>query len=203
MQGKLQELTDKLYNEGVAKAKQEAERILAEAKQKADAIVAGAKSEAEAVKAAAERDIAEQRRNVESEVKMAAQQAVSTLKDRITKLVTASIADGPSAAAMSDTDFIKQLITGLVSGAGSDLGALRLELPASSEAAMQDFLKSGALAKLSKGLDVRFDRELSGGFRVGPKDQGFVVSFTDEGFAEFFREYLRPRARRFLYGDVG
>jgi len=203
MQGKLQELTDRLYNEGVGKAKQEADRVLAEAKQKADAIIAGAKSEAEAVKSAAAREIAEQKRNVESEMKMASQQAVSALKDRIIQLVTASIVDGPSAAAMADTDFIKQLITSLVSGAGSDLGALRLELPASSEGKMQDFLKTGALAKFSAGLDVHFDRNLSGGFRVGPKDKGFVVSFTDEGFAEFFREYLRPRARRFLYGDVG
>ena len=134
---------------------------------------------------------------------MASQQAVSTLKDRITKLVTAGLVDGAASAAMSDTDFIKQLITTIVSGAGNDLGALRLELPASSESKMQDFLKSGALAKLKGGLDVQFDRNLAGGFRVGPKDKGFVVSFTDEGFAEFFREYLRPRARRFLYGDEG
>ena len=203
MQGKLQELTDRLYNEGVGKAKQEADRVLAEAKQKADAIIAGAKSEAEAVKSAAAREIAEQKRNVESEMKMASQQAVSALKDRIIQLVTASIVDGPSAAAMADTDFIKQLISSLVSGAGSDLGALRLELPAESEGKMQDFLKAGALAKLSAGMDIHFDRNLAGGFRVGPKDKGFVVSFTDEGFAEFFREYLRPRARRFLYGDVG
>jgi len=203
MQGKLQELTDKLYNEGVAKAKEEADRVLAEAKQKAEAILANAKSESEAMKSAASREIAEQKRNVESEMKMAAQQAVSALKDRIVRLITAGIADKPSADAMSDTDFIKQLITSLVSGAGSDVGALRLELPAASEAKMQDFLKSGALAKLAAGLDVRFDHSLTGGFRVGPKDQGFVVSFTDEGFAEFFREYLRPRARRFLYGDAG
>ena len=56
--------------------------------------------------------------------------------------------------------------------------------------------------KLGKGLEV-VGRTLSGGFRVSPADQGFVVSFTDEGFAEFFREYLRPRTRQFLYGDEG
>jgi len=203
MQDKLQELTERLYSEGVAKAKQEAERILAEAKQKAEVIIKDAKADAEALKTAAKRSIEEERRNVESEVKMAARQAESTLKDRIARLITASLVDGQSAAAMSDVDFMKQLITELVSGAGKDIGALRLELPASSEAKLKDYLKTGALAKLSAGLDVRFDQTLSGGFRVGPKDKGFVVSFTDEGFAEFFREYLRPRARRYLYGDVG
>ena len=36
MQNKLQELTDKLYNEGLSKGKQEGEEILAKAKVQAD-----------------------------------------------------------------------------------------------------------------------------------------------------------------------
>ena len=39
MQNKLQELTDKLYNEGLSKGKQEGEDILAKAKVQADEIV--------------------------------------------------------------------------------------------------------------------------------------------------------------------
>ena len=46
MQNKLQELTDKLYKEGLSKGKQEGEEILAKAKVQADEIVAKAKAEA-------------------------------------------------------------------------------------------------------------------------------------------------------------
>jgi V/A-type H+-transporting ATPase subunit E len=134
---------------------------------------------------------------------MASRQAISALKDRISRLVTTGITDGPVAQSMSEVEFVKQLITAIVSNAGSDLASLSLELPSSMEGKLQDFLKSGALAKLGKGLDVVFDKTLAGGFRVGPADQGFVVSFTDEGFAEFFREYLRPHTRQFLFGDEG
>lgn len=203
MQGKLQELTEKLYAEGVAKAETEAERILAEARQKAESIMAAAKTESAELKTQAEREVADLKRNVESELKMAAQQAMSALKDRIARLITAGMTDAPVAEALSDVEFVKQLVLAVVENAGSDLAALKLELPASMESKMQDFLKNSSLAKLKGGLELVFDSTLSGGFRVGPADQGFVVSFTDEGFAEFFREYLRPRTRQFLYGAEG
>ena len=43
MQNKLQELTDKLYNEGLSKGKQEGEALLQEATAKADSILAEAR----------------------------------------------------------------------------------------------------------------------------------------------------------------
>ena len=51
---KLQELTQKLYNDGLEKGRSEAERLLAEAKAEAAKIVAEAKAEAEAIAKAAE-----------------------------------------------------------------------------------------------------------------------------------------------------
>ena len=56
MQNKLQELTDKLYNEGLAKGKQEGEEILAKAKVQAEEIVAKAKAEAAAIVSAANKE---------------------------------------------------------------------------------------------------------------------------------------------------
>ena len=44
---KIQELTEKIYREGVEKGQQEADRIVAEAKAQAEKIVAEAKEQAE------------------------------------------------------------------------------------------------------------------------------------------------------------
>ena len=49
MNNRLQELTDKLYNEGLSKGKAEGEALLAQAKEKAAAIVEEARKEAEAI----------------------------------------------------------------------------------------------------------------------------------------------------------
>ena len=67
MQNKLQELTDKLYNEGLSKGKQEGEEILAKAKVQAEEIIAKAKAEAEAIVAAAHKDAADLKTKVEGE----------------------------------------------------------------------------------------------------------------------------------------
>ena len=56
MQNKLQELTDKLYNEGLSKGKQEGEAVLAKARQDAGAIIENARKEAAAIIAAAQKD---------------------------------------------------------------------------------------------------------------------------------------------------
>lgn len=45
MQNKLQELTDKLYNEGLSKGREEGEALLAKAKSQAADIVAEARKE--------------------------------------------------------------------------------------------------------------------------------------------------------------
>ena len=42
MQNKLQELTDKLYQEGLSKGKQEGENLVAQAKAEAEKIIRGA-----------------------------------------------------------------------------------------------------------------------------------------------------------------
>ena len=47
MQNKLQELTDKLYNEGLSKGKEEGEALLAKAKAEAAEIVAKKKKDGE------------------------------------------------------------------------------------------------------------------------------------------------------------
>ena len=59
MQDKLQELTDRLYNEGLNKGKEEGERILLEARKKADEITASAKEEADRIIAEAQKQAEE------------------------------------------------------------------------------------------------------------------------------------------------
>ena len=52
---KIQELTEKIYHEGVEKGQQEADRLIAEAKAQAEKIVAEAKEQAQAIENVAKR----------------------------------------------------------------------------------------------------------------------------------------------------
>ena len=73
---KLQELTQKLYNEGLSKGKEEGEAILAKAQAQAQEIVAKAQEEAKAIIEKAQKEAADYKVKVEGDVKMASTQAL-------------------------------------------------------------------------------------------------------------------------------
>jgi len=201
MQGKLQQLTEKIYQEGVGRAKEESDRILREAREKADALLGDARKEAVALGERAKKEAAELKDNVASEIRLAGQQAVTALKQEIAALIVDGLVDTQVSDAFKDPGFIKKIIETAVAAWGPLEESLVLELPESSEEELEDYLKGGALKKMHQGVEITFSGSREGGFRVGPGGSGFLVSFTDEGFANFFKEYLRPRASKFLFGD--
>ena len=110
MNDKLQQLTDKLYNEGLSKGKQEGEAILAEAKKKAEAIVAQANRQAEEIIGKAKADAEDYRHKIESDVKMASAQSLQATKKDIENLLVAKIAAEPVKASLADGAFLKEII---------------------------------------------------------------------------------------------
>ena len=110
MQNKLQELTDKLYNEGLARGKQEGEAILRDARAQAEKIISDARTEAAGIVADAGKKAEELRTKVEGDLKMAAGQSIAATKQRIETLLVNKMADASVSEALSSADFVKQII---------------------------------------------------------------------------------------------
>ena len=70
MDTKIQELTDKIYKEGVEKGNEEAGRIIADANAQKQAILTEAEAEAKRIVAQAEKQAAELKKNTEAELKL-------------------------------------------------------------------------------------------------------------------------------------
>ena len=85
---KIQELTDKLYREGVEKGNVEAQKIVEQAKNDAAKIVADAKVEAEKIIAAAQKKASDMDTNTKAELKMYTGQALSALKSEAANIIT-------------------------------------------------------------------------------------------------------------------
>lgn len=202
MQNKLQELTDKLYNEGLAKGKQEAEQLKANAKNEAAQIIAQAKEEAQQILAKAQSEAAELKVKSENDVKMASQQAFTAIKKQIEEVITVkSLA--PVKEAVADTAFLKEIIKAIVSAfnpENTDSVALDLILPLEKKDELDSFAKE-ALAKIcNAGVDVQFSKGVQGGFKIAPKGEGYMLSFTDKDFENIIAEYLRPKTKSLLFG---
>lgn len=201
MSNKLQELTDKLYNEGLSKGKEEGELLLAQARVEADKIRATGKREAAQMVAEAEKTAAALKEKAESDIRMASAQSLqATRKDIEDLLVNAVISDKVSKA-LADKDFVKEIIRAVAEKfSSSEATDISLVLPASMKKDLEKWV-SGELGKaLGKEVKAEFSKKIQGGFTIGPKDGSWFVSLTDETFKELIAEYLRPVTRKILFG---
>ena len=201
MQNKLQELTDKLYNEGLSKGKQEGEEILAKAKVQADDIVAKARIEAAAIIAAANIEAENLRTKVQSDLKMAADHSLAATKNDIETLVVAKMTEAEVKKALTSADFVKEVILSVAKGFNTEEAVdLEVVLPETLKKELEPFV-NGELAKALKGgVQASFSKKVAGGFTIGPKDGGYFISFTDETFNTLIAEYLRPATKKILFG---
>ncbi len=204
MQNKLQELTDKLYNEGLSKGKQEGEAILNEAKAKAGEIIAQAKAEAAKILSDAGKEAEEMKSKVTGDLKMAAAQSISAARQEIENLLIGKVADKDIDAALSSADFVKQIITVVAKAfdpASSEPADLSVVLPESLKKEVEPFLRKELASALGSEIEVSFSKKISGGFTIGPKGEGWFVSFTDETFRKLISAYLRPATKKILFGE--
>ena len=198
---KLQELTQKLYDEGLAKGKQDGEALLQKAQAEAEGIVKKAQEEAEAILAKARKDADDFKVKVEGDVKMAASQAVQATRTDIENLVISKVVDNTVDKALSNEDYIKGIITAIAQRFSADEPAdVALVLPESLKAGLEPFVKNELGKLLGKGVDATFSKKVAGGFKIGPKDGGYFMSLTDDTFKELIGSYLRPSTKKLLFG---
>ena len=198
---KLQELTQKLYDEGLAKGKQEGEAVLQKAVEEAGSIVKKAQEEAEAILAKARKEADDFKVKVEGDVKMASMQALQATRADIENLVIAKAVNEPVAKALSSEEYLKGIITAVAQKFSAEEPAdLSLVLPESLKAGLEPFVKNELGKLLGKGVEASFSKKLAGGFKIGPKDGGYFVSLTDETFKDLIGSYLRPATKKLLFG---
>ena len=204
MDNKLQELTDRLYEEGLSKGRQEADQLLAKARKEAQDIVAKAREEATAIHDAAEKEATEIRTMVAGDLKMASSQTIAALRQQVENMVITESVAKPVGAAMSDGKFVKELIATVVKAfdaANPDGVGLDVILPATAQNELEQAFSNEAVKQLSKGIDVKNVKGLANGFRIGPKDGGYQLSFTADDFTNLVGEYLRPATKKILFGE--
>ncbi len=198
MEEKLQVLLDRIREEGVEQARRKADQLVQEAQAKADETVATAEQKAAKIMEDARAEADAHRRNVEAELKLSIQQATDALKQEITSLVTTKAVDAPLKSAFQDGDFLKNFILQLVQKWSPEEG-LALQLPADRQQALIEFFEQQTHDTLGQELMVQPVASMRDGFRLGPADGSYVLSFTSDDFAAFFAEYLRPQTKKILF----
>ncbi|MDD4157972.1 MAG: hypothetical protein PHH64_00975 [Proteiniphilum sp.] len=193
---KIQELTSKLYTEGVEKGREEAERIVAEARAKEKQILEEGRAKAEEMLATADKECASLKSHTEAELKLFAAQSSEALKTEITNLVTSRLATMNVQAALSDKVFMQKLIVELVKNWAK---GEKLTIGVPDAEALESYLASNAKQLLDEGLQIESVNGIETGFTLSPEDGSYKVKFGEEEFIAYFREFLRPQIQKLLF----
>lgn len=198
MENKLQQLTQTLYDRGLERGRAEADRLIEEARTKAAAIVKAAEQQAAQTVQQAEQKAADTARNAATEIRQAGLQALDQVKERIASLILAGTTDAGVKQAAVDPDFIKEML--LTVGKQWD-GQKTAVLPASEQTKLEKKFEKAAGALMQEGIEVQFSDRVSGGFKIGPKNGGYHISFTEADFRALMSELLREKVYNLLYHE--
>ena len=196
MDAKIQELTEKIYNEGVKQGQVEADRLIAEAEARAKKIEADATARAEEIIKSAEHRSSELKKNTESELRLYTAQLIDSLKSSISNQIQGEVAKNSVQALSSDPSFVREFILKLAERFDLTRG---IEISTADAEGLQAYFTSHAKSLLESGVSIRSVAGKPTDFTVAPKDGSFKVQFGEAEFMELFKSFLRPEMNRMLF----
>ena len=196
MENKIQELTDKIYREGVEKGNEEAQRLVSNAREEAAKILEEARKEADAILAAARKSATETAENTQSEIKLFAGQAVNALKTEITSLLTNQVVSKAVKDFVADKDYLNNFIVSLATQWVADEAIV---ISTSDAEGLKKFFAANAKAVLDKGVKIEQVNGNKTLFTISPADGSYKVNFGEEEFENYFKDFLRPQLVEMLF----
>lgn len=196
MENKIQELTDKIYREGVEKGNAEAQRLVGAAQDEAKKIIADAQAQAEAILAEAKKNAAELSDNTKSELKLFAGQAVNALKTEITSLLTNQVISSAVKGFVADKDFFNKFIVALATRWSANEPIV---IATADAASLKKYFAAQAKDLLDKGVKIEQVNGMKTLFSISPADGSYKVNFGEEEFENYFKEFLRPQLVEMLF----
>ncbi len=193
---KIQELTAKLYREGVEKGNAEGKRLVEEAKAEADRLVADAHKEAEEIVEKAHKEARELNTNTKSELKLYAGQALSALKSEIVNVLSDKLVKGVVQSFTCDKDFMGNFMVAVARNwaAGKDV-----MISASDAESLTAYFRTRAKDLLDKGVKIEKVNGKAAVFAVSPSDGSYKVNFGEKEFEAYFKDFLRPKLIEMLF----
>lgn len=196
MENKIQELTDKIYREGVEKGNEEAQRLISSAREEAAKIVEDARKEADSILVAARKSAAETAENTQSEIKLFAGQAVNALKSEITSLLNNQVVTEAVKGFIADKEYLNKFIVSLAAQWSVNEPIV---ISTSDAENLKKYFAVNAKALLDKGVKIEQVNGTKALFTISPADGSYKVNFGEEEFENYFKDFLRPQLVEMLF----
>ena len=193
MDVQLQELIDKIKKDGVTAAEKEAAKIIADANKKAESIIKDAEAKAEQIKKDAKAETNRMQKASDEAIVQAGRNMLLSFKDSLVQELDGLIQAETAKSLSKDT--LEKLVPETVKAwaKNSDASELSVLLSEKDLKALQSSLTSALKAEIKKGLEIKPDKTLTAGFRIGVKNGAAFYDYSAESLTEMFAAYLNPK----------
>ncbi len=216
----VEQLIERLKNEGIAAGQEKAEKIVSDAQKRAEWIVKEAELEAERLLKQVRQQSNEFRQAGEDALKLAARDTVIKLRDTLLNSFDQEVARIINEK-MTDMELLEQIILSFAATvrektAMDDSQDILIRLPENVSGVEElkqnpEELQKGALSSLAraiasgmlrKGVRLEIDPELQGGIFIRLENEKIEIDFSDQAVANILLAHLQPRFRALLQGIV-
>ena len=198
MEVQLQELVDKIKKDGVAAADEKAAEIIKAAEEKAKNIIEKAEAEAQESIKKAEAEALRFQKAAESSIDQAGRNTLISFRQGLLNELNAIIK--AETVKNYDSAVLKNLIPEAVKGwvKTGNTENLSVILADKDLKELESSLSAALKEHVSKGLELKADSKIAGGFRIGSKDGAAYYDFSAEAVADLFSSYLSPKTAEIL-----
>lgn len=198
MDVQLQELIDKIKKDGVVTAEAEAVKIVEASEKKAESIIADAQAKAAEIIKNAKAETERMEKASEEAIIQAGRNMLLSFKDsligELDGLIKAETEKAESKEVL--TKLIPETVKAWAKNA--DASELSVLLSEKDLKILESALTSELKAEVSKGLEIKPDKTLSAGFRIGVKNGAAYYDYSAESLSEMFAAYLNPKVAALL-----
>lgn len=193
MDVQLQELIDKIKKDGVASAENEAAKIVAEAEKNAEKIIADAQEKAAEIVKKAKAETERMEKASEEAIVQAGRNMLLSFKESIISELDGLIKTETENA--QTKELLVKLIPETVKAWSKNADASELSVLLSEKDLkdLESSLVSELKGEIAKGLEIKPDKTLSYGFRIGVKNGAAYYDYSAESLSEMFAAYLNPK----------
>ena len=196
MENKIQELTEKLLNDGVEKGNAKAAQIIADAEAKAAKIIADAQAKAAQVEADAKKNASALDTNTKAEIKMYASQALNALKSEVANVVGDKIVKETTAQVVGDKAFMNEFMLKLAESWGAQED---INISTADADSLKALFAQKAKVLLDKGVTIEQVNGQKTLFTVEPANGAYKVNFGEAEFENYFKNFLRPQLVEMIF----
>ncbi len=197
MEVQVQELVEKIKQDGVQQAQKKADEIVADAHKKAEEIIQKAEAEAATLVKKGEEEAKRFESASVSAIKQASRNTLLAFKDSVSEYLEKLVQAGTAEA--YDATVLKTLIPTAVTewikkGGDGDVSVLLSEKDAKT---LGDSFFAALKKDVDEGLELKV-ASLDSGFRIGTKDGAAYYDFSAEAVSDLFSLYLSAKAGAIL-----